>query len=119
VTAVRLELDFAGFDYQKWGGQQHAKRGDWLIDSGDDTYTVDAESFAQTYRAVGPGRYDKTGAVWAEQAQSPGTITTREGATTYRAGDYIVSNNPDGDDGYAVSRDSFESMYELANDSGS
>src|SRR5215831_2695516 len=32
VTAVQLDLDTEGFTYNKWGGKQVCKRGDWLVD---------------------------------------------------------------------------------------
>jgi hypothetical protein len=44
-------------------------------------------------------------------------VNTKEGATAYRAGDYLVSNNRDGSDGYAVSARKFEEMYTPASES--
>ncbi len=41
-------------------------------------------------------------------------MRTKEGVTHYKVGDYVVFNDPDGRDGYAVERTSFEEMYELA-----
>jgi hypothetical protein len=112
VIAVRLALDTTGFFYQKWGGEQHAKSGDWLVDNDGDVYTVDADVFARTYRRMGgPGKYVKTTPVWAERASHAGSIQTKEGVTHYGAGDYIVSNNEDGSDGYAVTAAKFESLY--------
>ena len=48
VTAVRLDLDTKGFVYNKWGGEQVCKRGDWLVNNNGDTYTVSRGSFAKT-----------------------------------------------------------------------
>ncbi len=55
VAAVRLSLDTDGLVYRKWGAEQRAKPGDWIVDNDGDVYTVDAESFALTYRATGTG----------------------------------------------------------------
>jgi hypothetical protein len=112
VVAVRLDLETEGFSYRKWGALQHCKAGDWIVDNDGDTYTVDAESFAATYRQLGPGTYVKTTPVWARQADSEGVVSTKEGATHHAAGDYIVSNHEDGSDGYAMSADKFERLYE-------
>ena len=113
VTAVRLDLETAGLLYRKWGGQQRAKRGDLLVDNNGDVYTVDADVFARTYRALSPGVYLKTTPVWAEVAEASGSIATKEGRTHYEKGEYVVFNDEHSGDGYAVSRSKFESMYEL------
>jgi hypothetical protein len=113
VVAVRLQLDTDGFTYRKWGGDQRCKRGDWLVDNDGEVYTVDAESFAQTYRELRRGAYLKTAPVWARVADEDGGVTTKEGRTAYRQGDYLVSNNEDGSDAYAVEAPKFEAMYEL------
>jgi len=59
VVAVQLALDTSGFAYQKWGRTQQCKPGDWLANNQGDTYTIDRETFAGTYRATGPGTYEK------------------------------------------------------------
>lgn len=112
VVAVRLVLETSGFDYRKWGAEQHCKAGDWLVDNDGEVYTVDAESFARTYRPVGRGTYVKTTPVWAERAESAGSVATREGRTHYEPGHYLVSNAEDGSDPYAVSAARFETLYE-------
>ncbi len=112
VVAVQLDLDTDGFEYRKWGDTQTCKRGDWIVNNDGDVYTVDLESFARTYRAVGSGTYEKTAPVWAEVADKPGQIKTKEGITHYEAGAYLVYNEPDGKDGYAMSAERFEKMYE-------
>src|SRR3954447_3974410 len=114
VVAVKLDLATDGFTYRKWGGTQTCKRGDWLVNNDGDTYSVDSETFARTYRATGPGTYVKTTPVWAEVAAAAGEVRTKEGATHYEPGDYLVYNEPDGGDAYAVARESFERMYEPA-----
>lgn len=114
VVAVRLDLETEGLRYRKWGADQLGKRGDWLVDNDGEIYTVDADSFRETYRRIAPGRYLKVTPVWAEQAERAGVVRTREGESHYRAGDYVVSNNPDGSDAYCVARERFEAMYEPA-----
>ncbi len=112
VLAVRVDLDIDGFTYRKWGGVQRCRRGDWLVDNAGDVYTVDAEVFARTYRAVGPGQYVKTTPVWAEVATAEGSVATKEGVSHYAPGDYLVYNREDGSDAYCVSAAKFEAMYE-------
>ena len=114
VIAVQLDLDTDGFSYQKWGGEQRCKAGDWLVNNEGDVYTVDGGTFARTYRAVSPGIYEKAAPVWAQVAEQPGEITTKEGVTHYEAGAYLVYNDPDGKDGYAVDAKKFKDMYTRA-----
>src|SRR5215204_4875421 len=89
VAAVRLALETDGLVYRKWGGEQRAKPGDWIVDNEGDMYTVDADVFARTYKQTGTGTYVKTTPVWAEQAQHAGDVKTKEGVTHYEAGDYV------------------------------
>jgi hypothetical protein len=117
VAAVQLDLDTPGFTYNKWGGKQVCKRGDWLVDNNGDKYTVSQDSFAKTYEFVSTGVYVKSAPVWAEVAAKAGKVKTKEGETAYEAGDYIVFNNEDGTDAYAMSAEKFESMYEPADGS--
>jgi hypothetical protein len=113
VIAVQVDLDMDGFTYQKWGGTQRCKRGDWLVNNNGDVYTVDGNTFARTYRSSGPGTYVKATPVWAEVAGTASAIRTKEGLTHYSAGDVLVYNEPDGGDGYAVEKDEFDRMYKL------
>ncbi len=113
VVAVQLKLETEGFKYHKWGDEQRCKANDWVVDNGGDVYTVDAKSFGRTYTADGPGTYVKTGRVWAEQLSVAGRVVTKEGSTGYEAGDWLVSNEEDGSDAYAVSATKFEQSYEL------
>jgi len=112
VVAVQLNVDTAGFEYEKWGGTQRCKRGDWIVDDGEETYTVDAGSFARTYAQVEHGLYRKTSTVWARRVQDAGSVATKEGTTNYQRGDYLVCNEPDGGDWYAISKEKFEAIYE-------
>jgi len=115
VTAVRLDLETEGFTYEKWGGTQHCKPGDWLVNNQGDTYTIDAVTFERTYRMVSPGVYAKHANVWAEQAVESGAIRTKEGSTEYKPGDYLVYNSPGRKDGYAMSGEKFRSLYQPQN----
>jgi hypothetical protein len=113
VIAIQLDLDTEGFVYQKWGDTQRCKRGDWLVNNQGDVYSVDAETFDRTYRTVSPGIYIKDAPVWAEQAQVPGSIETKEGFTAYEAGDFLVFNDPGRKDGYAIAKEKFHTLYEV------
>ena len=112
VTAVQLALDFDVLRYTKWGDVQTAKPGDWLVDNDGNVYTVAADSFAKTYRQAGPGRWLKFAPVWAERAEQAGSVATKEGRTHHDAGDWLVCNEEDGSDSYAITADKFETMYE-------
>ncbi len=112
VIAIQVALQTEGFSYTKWGGDQRCKPGDWLVNNNGDIYTVDKEVFARTYRQVKPGAYVKTTPVWAEVADGPGSVKTREGTSRYHKGDYLVSNDEEGTDRYCMNREKFEAMYE-------
>ena len=114
VVAVQLDLDTDGFTYRKWGGLQKCKAGDWIVNNAGEVYTVDRESFALAYRAIAPGVYRKVAPVWAELADRDGEIRTKEGVTRYKAGAYVVFNDEEGQDGYAMEAKTFEEMYEPA-----
>lgn len=111
VVAIQLTLDMNPLIYQKWGNQQTAKSGDWLVSNAGDTYTVNEQSFAKTYRQVSEGVFEKAADVWACEAEKAGSISTSEGRTHYQAGDYLVANDPDGADVYAISADKFHQLY--------
>lgn len=116
VTAIRLELDTEGLRYRKWGGEQRARPGDWLVDNRGDVYSVAADVFERTYRPLSPGRYIKTTPVWARRAERAGRLSTREGESHYAAGDYLVFNQADESDGYCMSAERFQAMYESDED---
>jgi len=113
VTAVQLNLETDGFIYTKWGGEQRCQAGDWLVNNKGDCYTIGEKIFKNTYEEVSLGQFEKTTAVWASTAITDGEVKTNEGYTAYSAGDYLVANNEDGSDAYAVSKLKFEEMYEL------
>lgn len=112
VVAVQLDLESAALSYTKWGGQQTAKSGDWLVNNNGEAYTIEADSFAKTYRKVSLGLYEKGQPVWARVATHDGTIQTKEGKTQYKAGDMIVFNELNEKDGYAMSKQKFFELYE-------
>lgn len=118
ISAVQLNLDTPGLFYRKWGSDQHGKQGDWLVDNAGEVYTVERVSFERTYRCVSPGRYIKVAPVYACQMQSSGQVRTKEGVSHYGPGDYVVCNEPDGADQYAVAHARFHAMYELAEEDG-
>jgi hypothetical protein len=114
VVAVPLALETSGFTYEKWGSTQRCKPGDWIVQNDGEVYTVDRDVFARTYREVQRGSYLKTTPVWAERAVQAGDVRTKEGLTHYDAGDYLVFNEEQGGDPYAVKADKFATMYEPA-----
>ena len=114
ITAVQLDLDMDRFTYRKWGGVQSASAGDWLVNNGGDIYTVNRATFERTYRPVSQGVYQKTEPVWARLAEADGVIQTKEGETHYRAGDMLVFNDEAERDGYAMTAETFEELYEAA-----
>ena len=116
VTATQLNLDTDGLAYRKWGGVQTASAGDWLVNREGEAYTVEREVFARTYRMISPGLYEKVTPVWARVAESEGTISTKEGETSYVAGDMIVCNDPNGGDGYAMKPETFADLYDPADE---
>ena len=61
VTAVQLDLDNEGFTYNKWGGKQVCKRGDWLVDNNGGKYTI-SRNVCQDLSAHQPGRLSEDGA---------------------------------------------------------
>ena len=113
ISAVQLNLDTQGFTYENWGDQQTCHAGDWLVngDSGD-CYTITNESFLRTYQETSPGRYRKHAIIRATQATTAGKIKTQEGSTSYEAGDYLIENDEDGTDTYAINQKRFHELYE-------
>lgn len=112
VSAVQLNLETDGLRYRKWGAEQRANQGDYLVDNAGEVYTVARASFERTYRNISPGRFLKVTPIWAQQATRTGALETLEGATHYVPGDYLVSNAADGSDQYAIEQSKFEAMYE-------
>ena len=115
VIAVQLALDTEGFEYEKWGSSQRCKAKDWVVYNvaNQETYTIDNTVFQSAYVTVDSGKYAKVGLVTAKQALQDGSVKTKEGITEYKRGDYLVTNEGDGSDVYAISADKFALMYEL------
>lgn len=111
VTAVKIDLGTDGFQYQKWGGVQIARRGDWLVDNMGDVYTIDGQVFEDTYSEVSPGRYKRNSFVWAEEAKIDGRVKSTSGFTYYYAGDMIAYNSEEKTDGWAMEKERFFKLY--------
>lgn len=109
---LNLELEDGILTYIKWGGKQQAKQGDWLVKNGDEVYSVDQLSFANTYQEFSLGSYVKIAPVWAKQVFTNGFIETKEGRSAYSLGSFVVANNEDGTDAYCMTAEKFESMYD-------
>ena len=114
VTAVQLDLDMDEFTYRKWGGVQTASAGDWLVNNDGNVYTVERKTFERTYQMISPGVYVKVQPIWARVSEVDGKIRSKEGSTYYRAGDMIVFNDEEERDGYAMTVERFERLYEPA-----
>ena len=113
IIAVQIALDTEGFTYKKWGDLQVARSGDWLVNNNGNVYTIDSEVFERTYTEVSDGVYEKTAAIWAEKAQAAGKVRSTSGFTNYRAGDFVLFNDEDRADGWAMSEKEFGRLYEL------
>ena len=116
VTAIQLDLETDGFEYQKWGDRQRCQAGDWLVNNDGDVYTVDRDTFERTYQSVSQGLYQKTQTVWAEPLKDAGRVKTQEGWTHYQPGDYLVCNDAEGQDCYSMDAETFHAQYEPLND---
>ena len=117
IVAVQLNLDIEGLHYQKWGDQQFAKKGDWLVNNNGSVYSIDNTAFTHSYQLVSPGQYQKISNIYAKPADKDGSIATLEGKTHYLKGDYLVYEKPGQVEGaYAVSAERFEDMYDLVDD---
>ena len=113
VTAVQIALNTEGFTYKKWGDVQVVRAGDWLVNNNGNVYTVDHEVFERTYTKVSTGVYKKTGVVWVEEAQTAGKVRSTSGFTNYSAGEFVVFNDEDRADGWAMSVEEFTRLYEF------
>lgn len=110
IPVQAIQLDIA-LTYEKWGGTQCSRVGDWLLSKEGETYTCESAVFAETYRQMEhrAGWFYKDVTVDAVQAEEDGVVKTLEGSSDYLAGDYIVTNP--GGDRYCVDAAKFESLY--------
>ncbi len=111
VTAVQIALETDGFTYRKWGEEQVARAGDWLVNNNGNVYTVDGKEFGRSYIHVRDGVYEKTAPVWAETALSDGKVRSTSGFTSFRMGDFIVYSDETKADGWAMSAKEFTRLY--------
>ena len=111
VKAMPINLPNVEVNYEKWGGAQQANQGDWLVNRGDEFYTVEQSSFNDTYRCIEGNTYLKIAPVWAEIAKENGKIKTKEGESHFSAGDYLVYNDQNKKDGYAIKNTLFNDLY--------
>ena len=112
VTAVQLDLDTTGFSFEKWGHTQRCQPGDWIVNSDDDCYTIADSIFRETYKKVSPGRFLKHSHIYAIKVETSGQVSTHEGVTNYKAGDYLIENSADPKDTYAIDAKKFHQLYE-------
>lgn len=112
VPVQAIQLTDISIQYEKWGGVQVGKRGDWLLSKGGEVYTCDHGVFAETYRPIDgrPGWFVKVAYVDAVQMFADGKVKTLEGESAYLALDYLVTN-PGGDQ-YVIPRSKFEGLYD-------
>lgn len=107
-------IDITGdLTYNKWGGSQTAKVGDFLLynsAANGDVYTCDKTVMETTYEEVGENEYIKTATIEAYEALDTGEVSTLEGKSAYKPGDFIVTNP--GGDKYVISAETFQNMYE-------
>lgn len=119
VTAIQLAFDVPKdiphlFKYQKWGSLQGCKPNDWLVKTSEgEVYTIDEQSFANTYTRVSGDSYQKSVGVYAYQCEADGAISTKEGTTYYKAGDWVTYNDKELTDGYAISDEKFRKLYDV------
>lgn len=73
------------------GNQATAKRGDWLLNSGQDEWTVNHEVFIATYKELEPGKYQKTARVFARELDREITTETEEGIASGKPGEMILA----------------------------
>ncbi len=113
IPVQAIQLDTIALSYTKWGGQQKSKKGDWLLSKNGDQYTCEKAVFKQTYKPLKgkPGWYFKDASVKAVVAQEDGKVETLEGLSSYKKGDYIITNP--GGDRYCIKKSDFEKLYEV------
>jgi len=120
VVAIQMNFENAAagddntslFKYHAWGDVQKCKPYDWVVNNNGEVYTIDDESFQDTYEELSLGVYAKVSSVWAKEASEDGKVKTKEGYTHFKKGDMIVSNDEKFLDQYAMSKEKFFELYE-------
>lgn len=89
ITAIQLRMPIT---YELWGGTQTGKVGDWLVEKGNDTYTIDGTEFATSYQKhlTKHATYFKAEHIEAYEVRCDGYIETLEGRSKFKAGDYLA-----------------------------
>lgn len=89
VTGIQLRMPIT---YELWGDTQKAKAGDWLVEKGTDTYTIEEQEFSGSYSPVSGtiARYYKSEHIEAVEARVGGWVDTLEGRSCFEAGDFIA-----------------------------
>lgn len=52
VPVQAIQLTDISISYEKWGGIQQAKKGDWLLSKNGEQYTCEETIFAKTYKPL-------------------------------------------------------------------
>jgi hypothetical protein len=84
--------------------------GDWLLSSGDDSWTVLDDVFRQTYEKLSNGRWRKSDVVRAVQVDHALTISTPEGRAAAGPGDWVIFSEIAG--AWPVTDADFQKRYE-------
>lgn len=87
-----------------------ADAGDWVVTEWSGHRSVAADVFAETYKEVGRGRFQKVAPVRARQLDAPITVATLEGPAPAMAGDWVVMNETG--DVYPIPQKKFGEKYE-------
>lgn len=93
----------------KHGSLLSAQPGDWLLKEGGQEWTVARNIFEKTYTACGEGEYVKSAPIRAVKLDAPAVISTLEGESEAKEGDYLASN-PEGDI-WPIPAEEFERVY--------
>lgn len=72
------------------GARLQAQPGDWELTDDGNSWTITADAFARSYQARSDGRYAKKEIVQAVRLAEPVEVSTAEGPSTGRPGDWLV-----------------------------
>lgn len=109
VTARRLD------EPSTWrtlaGSVMQSEIGDWHVTERFSSWTVKAQVFEATYVHLPDGRYRKTSLVHAARMTETAIITTLEGTSLVKPGNWIVRNETG--ESWPMTDDDFTRFYEL------